>query len=203
MHKVTFIIILIAISGLSLFAQTTAKDLISASYSAESANNYPLALEKMKALEIQDTTDAFYKLRIGWLLYLSGKYNESLAYYQKSLKISPCVDAQIGIVNCYLYLGMWNDAISLCKEVLTTYPDYTDVLLKAGFAAYMKKEYNQSINYYLKALIVSPYSFEARGYLVAAYYYNGNNTEAKKHYQFLKRYYPASPSVKDFAKILE
>jgi len=190
-------------SGLSLFAQTSSKDLITTSYSAEAANNYTLALEKMKALEVIDPNDAFYKLRIGWLLYLSAKYNESLSYYQKSNKLSPCVDAQIGIINCYLYLGNWNDAILLSKEILQTYPDYTDVLLKAGYAAYMKKEYNQSINYYLKALIVSPYSFEARGYLVAAYYYNGNNTEAKKHYQFLKRYYPASPSVKDFAKILE
>jgi len=203
MYRIILITILLIIASFSLLAQNNGKDLISASYSAETAKNYTLALEKMKALEAQDTTDAFYKLRIGWLYYLSGKYSESLSYYKKSLKLSPCVDAQVGIVNCYLYLGSWNDAISLCKEILTTYPDYTDVLLKAGFAAYMKKEYNQSINYYLKAIIVNPYSFEARGYIVAAYYYNGNNNEAKKHYQFLKKYDPSSPAVKDFAKVLE
>jgi tetratricopeptide (TPR) repeat protein len=157
----------------------------------------------MKALEATDATDPFYKLRIGWLLYLSGKYTDALSYYQKSMKLSPSVDAQIGTINCYLYLGKWNEAISVSKEILQIYPDYTDVLLKAGYASYMKKEYGSSINYYQKALIVSPYSFEAHGYLVAAYYYNSNIPEAKKHYQFLKKYYPASVSVKDFAKVLE
>jgi tetratricopeptide (TPR) repeat protein len=203
MYRITLITTLLLISSLSILAQTNGKDLITASYSAESVNNYSLALEKMKALETQDTTDAFYKLRIGWLLYLSGKYNEALSYYQKSDKLNPCVDAQIGIVNCYLYLGLWNDAIAVSKDILQTYPDYADVLLKAGYAAYMKKEYAQAINYYQKALLVNPYSFEARGYLVPAYYYNGNINEAKKHYQFLKKYYPASLSVKDFAKVLD
>lgn len=202
MKKLT-IIVLLLITGLTLMAQVNGQELITASYSAESTKNYTVALEKMKLLENYDKDDAFYKLRIGWLLYLSGKYSDALSYYQKSQKLSPCLDAQIGAINCDLYLGLWNDAISVSKDVLQIYPDNVDVLLKAGYAAYMKKDYNVAINYYLKTLIVNPYSFEARGYLVPAYYYNGNTNEAKRHYNFLKKYYPASLSVKDFAKVLE
>jgi tetratricopeptide (TPR) repeat protein len=203
MNKYVLIVILIAISGISLYSQDNSKDLITTSYNAESDKNYVLALEKMKALEMQDNNDAFYKLRIGWLLYLSGKYIESLSYYQESQKLNPSTDAKIGSVNCYVYLGLWNDAIKASSDILQSYPDNTDVLLKAGYAAFMKRDYNQAIDYYERVLSVNPYNFEATGYLLPAYFYSGNTIEARKHYQFLKKYYPESQSVKDFAQVLE
>jgi hypothetical protein len=61
----------------------------------------------MEDLNTSDPNDEFYILRIAWLQYLLGRYNDSLKNYQKSNNIFPSLDAQTGILNCQLALGLW------------------------------------------------------------------------------------------------
>jgi len=201
--QIRFVLLfLLIIFSVGLVSQTKTNDLISSSYVLEASRNYQAALGKMKTLEKNDKNDAFYKLRIAWLNYLLMKYKDALEYYQKSYKEEPSLDAQEGMVNCYVAMGSWNDAILQASDILVTYPYYVNVLLKAGYASYMRKDYTQAIVFYKRVLAISPYSFEARGYLLASCYYNNNIPEAKKQYQFLLKYYPASIFVRDFSKHL-
>jgi tetratricopeptide (TPR) repeat protein len=181
-------------------AEVTKKDAITTSYTAETAGNYTTALEPMKTLEAADLNDPFYKLRLGWLYYNLGKYNDAATYYQKSIKLLPSQDGYEGLANCYLALGLWNETITTCDTVLKSDPAQWIFMLKAGYAQYQKKQYKSAIDYYQRAIKVQPFNFEARGYLIAANYYDNNLVEAKKHWVTRKKYYPASVFVTDFAK---
>ena len=176
---------------------------ITDSYNAETAKNYTRSLEIMNALAATDSNDEFYQLRIGWLNYLNGKYPEALKSYQNSNRLGSSLDAQIGILNCQLALGKWNDSLEQANNILKIYPQSTIVLVKAAYAAYMKQEYKMASDYYIRYIKVSPWDMDVRGYLVNNLYLAKETVEAKKHYQKLKKYAPESPIVKEYAKIFE
>jgi len=173
------------------------------SYNAETAGNYQRALEIMQLMLANDSNDEFFQLRIGWLQYLLGQYNEALKAYQLSQKISPNLDAVVGIVNCHLALGRWNDAISTANENLKTYPQHTSLMAKAAYASYMKQDYKVAADFYAKIIRITPWDMEVRGYLVNNLYLAKDINTAKNHYLKLKKYYPDSLIVKEYAKVFE
>lgn len=199
--KKTYLFCLLILLLLPLGAQV--KYSITDSYNAETAGNYSRALEIMQILAATDASDEFYQLRIGWLHYLSGQYAEALKSYQLSNKNGSSLDAQIGILNCQLALGKWNDSLNIANEILKSYPQNTLILSKAAYASYMKQEYKQAADYFAKIIRISPWDMENRGYLINNLYLAKEITEAKKHYLKLKKYSPASPIVKEYAKVFE
>lgn len=190
---------LILITGLSL-AQGPVS--ITDSYNAETAKNYTRALQIMEDLSAKEPNDDFYALRIAWLQYLLGRYNDAIKNYQKSNNISHSLDAQTGILNCQLALGKWDEARALADQILKSYPQNTVIMGKAAYAAYMKQQYRDVADYYLAILKVTPWDMEARAYLVNNLYQAKDIEAAKKQYQLLKKYYPESAMVKEYAKVL-
>jgi tetratricopeptide (TPR) repeat protein len=178
------------------------KSTITDSYNAETAKNYTRALQIMEEIAATDTTDEFFPLRIGWLQYLLGRYSDAIISYTKSNNIAHSLDAQTGIVNCQLALGKWDNARDLADQILKSYPQNAVILGKAAYAAYMKQDYRGAADYYLAILKTSSYDMEIRGYLVNNLYLAKDVENARKHYQKLKKYYPDSPIVKEYAKVL-
>jgi len=199
MKKTIVAVMLILIAGLSL-AQGPVS--ITDSYNAETAKNYTRALQIMEDLSAKEPNDDFYALRVAWLQYLLGRYNDAIKNYQKSNNISHSLDAQTGILNCQLALGKWDEARALADQILKSYPQNTVILGKAAYAAYMKQQYRDVADYYLAILKVTPWDMEARGYLVNNLYLAKDIEAAKKQYQLLKKYYPESSMVKEYAKVL-
>lgn len=199
MKRLISIMVLFLMAGLML---AQGKSTITDSYNAETAKNYTRALQIMEEIAATDSNDEFYPLRIGWLQYLLGRYNDAIASYTKSNNIAHSLDAQTGIVNCQLALGKWDSARSLADQILKSYPQSTVVLGKAAYAAYMKQDYRGAADYYIAILRVSSYDMEIRGYLVNNLYLAKDVENARKHYQKLKQYYPDSPIVKEYAKVL-
>jgi tetratricopeptide (TPR) repeat protein len=199
MKKTIVAVMLILITGLSL-AQGPVS--ITDSYNAETAKNYTRALQIMEDLSAKEPNDDFYALRIAWLQYLLGRYNDAIKNYQKSNNISHSLDAQTGILNCQLALGKWDEARALADQILKSYPQNTVIMGKAAYAAYMKQQYRDVADYYLAILKVTPWDMEARAYLVNNLYQAKDIEAAKKQYQLLKKYYPESAMVKEYAKVL-
>jgi len=197
------IILLIALLMILMPMVAQVKSSITDSYNAETALNYSRALEIMQDLARTDPNDEFYQVRIGWLQYLLGSYNDALKAYQSSNKLFPNLDAQIGILNCYLALGKWNEGIEQANDILKVYPHHTTAMAKAAFAAYMKQEFKLAADYYARIIRIAPWDTEIRGYLVNNLYLSKDTQEAKKHYLKLKKYSPESQIVKDYAKIFE
>ncbi|HQP63184.1 MAG TPA: tetratricopeptide repeat protein, partial [Candidatus Cloacimonas sp.] len=181
--------LLILVAG---FLLGQGKASITDSYNAETARNYTRALQIMEDLNTSDPNDEFYILRIAWLQYLLGRYNDSLKNYQKSNNIFPSLDAQTGILNCQLALGLWNDAHNQAEQILKKFSQNIVVLSKAAYATYMLQNYRATADYYQRIINISPWDMEARGYLVNNLYLAKDIENARKHYQILIKYAPDS-----------
>lgn len=178
------------------------KSTITDSYNAETAKNYSRALQIMEEIAAVDSTDEFYQLRIGWLQYLLGRYADAIKSYSKSNTIAHSLDAQTGILNCQLALGKWDEARALADQILKSYPSNPVILGKAAYAAYMKQDHRGAADYYLAILKITAWDMEIRGYLVNNLYLAKDVDAARRHYQKLKKYYPDSTIVKEYAKLL-
>ena len=199
MPKYIIIIMISMALGTGLFSQNnTIKD----SYNAESRGEYQAALEIVQNLAVSEPEEPFYQIRIAWLLYLSGKYNEALLAYQKAAQMLDCVDAHTGMINCNLALGNWDQAITIATEMLKVHQQNPLLLSKVAYAAYMKKDFNTSSQYYGRIAELYPWDMDNRGYYVNNLYLAGKLNEAKAEYAKLKKYSPQSQTVADYAGIL-
>ncbi len=199
MKNTVLVLILCLFAGIML-AQS--KSTITDSYNAETAKNYTRALEIMQEIAKADANDEFYQLRIGWLQYMLGRYDDAIKSYSKSNTIAHNLDAQTGIVNCQLALGKWDEARALADQILISHPQNPTILSKAAYAAYMKQDYAGAAEYYKTQNKYYPWDMEVLGYLVNNLYLAKDVENARKHYQKLKKYYPDSPIVKEYAKTL-
>ena len=199
MKHTLLILLLCMVAGILL---GEGKASITDSYNAETAKNYSRALQIMEEIAANDPNDEFYQLRIGWLQYLLGRYNDAIASYTKSNRIAHSLDAQTGIVNCQLALGKWDEARALSDQILKNYPQSTTIMGKAAYAAYMKQDYSAAAGYYSSIIKITPWDMEIRGYLVNNLFLSKDVENARRHYQKLKKYYPDSPIVKEYAKTL-
>jgi len=176
---------------------------ITDSYNAETARNYTRALQIMEDLSANDPNDEFYILRIAWLQYLLGSYNESMKNYQKSNNLYPSLDAQTGILNCQLALGMWNEAHNQAEHILQNFPQNIAVLSKAAYSTYMLQNYRATADYYQRIVNIFPWDMESRGYLVNNLYLSKDIENARQHYQILKKYAPDSAMAKEYSKVFK
>ena len=192
--------LLILVAG---FLLGQGKASITDSYNAETARNYTRALQIMEDLNTSDPNDEFYILRIAWLQYLLGRYNDSLKNYQKSNNIFPSLDAQTGILNCQLALGLWNDAHNQAEKKKKKFSQNIVVLSKAAYATYMLQNYRATADYYQRIINISPWDMEARGYLVNNLYLAKDIENARKHYQILIKYAPDSAMAKEYSNIFK
>ena len=192
--------LLILVAG---FLLGQGKASITDSYNAETARNYTRALQIMEDLNTSDPNDEFYILRIAWLQYLLGRYNDSLKNYQKSNNIFPSLDAQTGILNCQLALGLWNDAHNQAEQILKKFSQNIVVLSKAAYATYMLQNYRATADYYQRIINISPWDMEARGYLVNNLYLAKDIENARKHYQILIKYAPDSAMAQEYSNIFK
>lgn len=199
MKHFAIIIVVLSLAGM-LSAQT--KSTISDSYNAETAKNYTRALQIMEEISAKDPDDAFYTLRIAWMQYLLGRYNDAIKNYTKSNNLFSSLDAQTGILNCHLALGKWSDAKSLADQILKSHPQNVIIIGKAAYAAYMMQNYRATADYYLSIINILPWDMESLGYLVNNLYLAKDVDNAKKYFATLKKYYPDSPMVKEYNKLL-
>lgn len=173
------------------------------SYLAETEGDYAQAITHMQKLLQEEPTEVFYTMRTAWLYYLLGSYPQALALYQQSLSRLDHLDAHLGIINCQLALGQWDQALASSQKILPAHSQNTVLLSKAAYAAYMKEAYGTAADYFGLIIAISPWDLENRGYWVNNLYLSGNLSEAKKEYRILKKYAPESQIVLELQGVLD
>jgi tetratricopeptide (TPR) repeat protein len=176
---------------------------IQSSYLAEANGDYSGAITHMQKLVREDPDEVFYTMRTAWLYYLLGSYEQALNLYQQSLERLDHLDADLGIINCQLALGQWDQALAYSQKLLPEHSQNTILLSKAAYAAYMQKEYPTAADYFGYIVAISPWDMENRGFWVNNLYLSGQLPEAKKQYRILKKYYPESPIVSELQELLD
>ena len=95
----------------------------SESYRAESAGDYAAAIAALEPVIRASPDHELAVLRIAWLKYLLGDYNESLRDYERAAALNPqSLEAQLGSALPLLAQRRWREASVVAQQVLAVAP---------------------------------------------------------------------------------
>ncbi len=180
MKLITIITTILLFSLSSIFAQNTT-EIISAfktSYSLEKEGKYKNAADELKKVYSDDSYEV--NLRIGWLQYNSGLFDESAAHYQKAINLKPySEEAKFGLIYPKAAQGKWKEVINLYSSILVINPKNTTANYRLGLIYYGSKNYIKAATYFEKVLDLYPFDYDALLMLAWSDYFLGKKNEAK------------------------
>ncbi len=178
--KKSVIITILIFSFTSIFAQSSS-DIIKAfkkSYAYEKEGDYKKASDELKKVYSDDSYEI--NLRIGWLLYNSGLFDESAAHYQKALNLKPySEEVKFGLIYPNAAQGKWTEVINLYNKILKINPKNTIANYRLGLIYYGKKDFTKAGNYFKKVLDLYPFDYDALLMMAWTNYFSGKMKEAK------------------------
>ena len=179
MKKLKILGILIIFSS-QIIAQNSGEiiNAFKTSYSLESEGEFKKASEELKKVYSDDSYEI--NLRIGWLLYNAGLFNESAAHYQKSLNLKPfSEEAKFGLIYPKSAQGKWPEVINLYNKILDINPKNTVANYRLGLIYYGKKEYSKALGYFEKVTDLYPFDYDGLLMLAWTNYFLAKKKEAK------------------------
>jgi tetratricopeptide (TPR) repeat protein len=154
----------------------------SKSYELEAQGNFQIAINELKAVYEEDCYEL--NLRLGWLNYMAGSFNESIAFYQKSMALMPYADEpKFGYIFPLTALGRWDEVIGVYNKILKNSPHNTKAMYYLGTIYYNRLQFDKAILYFKQ--IVDLYPFDYDGLIMYAWtkLKLGNKKEAKDLFQ--------------------
>jgi len=197
MKRSAFIAILIfSVAILSAQDYTKLTAAFSDSYAKEKSGKYVDAAMALKRAYDADSYEI--NLRLGWLTYLQGQFNESLGYYNKAIDLMPyAIEPRLGVVLPASSLGNWDMVIDQYNRILTIDPNNTVTLYRLGLISYDKKDYTQAYKYFEKVVNLYPFDYQSVLMLAWTNFKLGKTRDAKILFNKALLYYPEDPSAKE------
>ncbi|MBN8588273.1 MAG: tetratricopeptide repeat protein [Rhodothermia bacterium] len=178
----------------SLYAQDV-QQAFKSSYTAENNKDYATAISALKRAY---NNSYEMNLRLGWLHYLEGKYQESISYYNKCILQMPMsIEAKLGYVQPAYALEKWNDVLLQYLAILRIDPNHAKANYQAGVAYYYRKDYTRAEKYLQKVLNLYPFDYYSLLILGWTKYNLGKRNEAKVLFNKVLLYAPDDTSAKE------
>jgi tetratricopeptide (TPR) repeat protein len=182
----TIVIAIVAFLGsTTIYAQndfTNLQEAFSKSYKLEAQGDFKLAADEIKMFYKEESYEM--NLRLGWLNYMAGNFNESIAFYKKSMELMPYADEpRFGYIFPLSALGRWDEVIEMYNVILENSPHNTKAMYYLGTIYYNRSEFDKALTNFKK--IVDLYPFDYDGLLMYAWtnLKLGNKKEAKDLFQ--------------------
>lgn len=163
LKNTTALLIMVIIANIAM-AQTsqnykTQMQAFQDSYTHETAGEYKLALDDLKA--VYDEKSYELNLRIGWLNYLTGMFVESSAFYQKAMRLKPyAIEAKLGYVFPISALGYWDQVKKTYLEIIEIDPQNTLANYRYGQLLYGKGDYAGALKLFEKVVNLYPFDYD-------------------------------------------
>jgi tetratricopeptide (TPR) repeat protein len=168
----------------------------SESYAKEKTGKYSEAATALKAY--YDAGSYELNLRLGWLTYLQGQFNESLGYYNKAIELMPyAIEPRLGVVLPASAMGNWDVVINHYNKILAIDPNNTVTLYRLGLIYYDRKNFKQAAQYFEKVVNLYPFDYQSILMLGWTDYRLGKTREAKVLFSKALLYYPEDASAKE------
>ncbi len=190
--------------GQSVLAQYGAKEqaTFAKSYEYEKDGNFKKAADELKTLAVDNSYEV--NLRLGWLLYSAGLFNESAAHYQKALNLQPySEEAKFGLIYPKAAQGKWTEVINIYNKILKISPNNTTANYRMGLIYYGKKEYVKALGYFEKVVNLYPFGYDALIMTAWTNYMLGKTREAKVLFNKVLLYAPADASALEGLKLIK
>jgi tetratricopeptide (TPR) repeat protein len=180
-----FVFLIIFLAAIKISAQEKNDALIRAfseSYKQEALGKSDAAIGMMKA--IYDEKSYEINLRMGWLHYLAGKYQDATSYYQKASDVLPAsVEAKLGNVLPLAAMEKWDQVEKLYLEILAIDPHHSISNYRLGLIHYNKGKYDVATKYFQKVTDLYPFDYDGLHMLAWSYFKQGKMREAKVLFQ--------------------
>ena len=188
-----------------VFSQATQSELetaFSKSYELEKSGDFSAAMDELKKV----LNDQSYELnlRLGWLNYNAGLFDESIIFYSTAQKLKPySEEARFGLILPKAALGRWNEVIILYNKILEVNPQNTVALHRLGLVYYGRKDYNKAMPLFKKVVDLYPFGYDGLLMLGWTSYFLGNYNQSKILFNKVKLYNPNDASAKEGLKLIK
>lgn len=184
--KTRFFFIIILLQMIAFHTSAQDYELLEAafkkSYDYENNGEYKNAINELKNVYREDSYEI--NLRLGWLVYQSGSFTESSAYYQKAMNLKPySIEAKLGYVLPVSSLGNWTAVKAEYFKILEIDPMNSLVNYRLGLISFNAKDYKTALKYF--ETVVNQYPFDYDSVIMFAWtnFHLGKLREAKVLFQ--------------------
>jgi tetratricopeptide (TPR) repeat protein len=199
------ILLILTAAGFSAVAQVSQEALEAAfnkSYQFEKAGDFSAAADVLK--KVFDETTYELNLRLGWLNYNAGLFDESVIFYSNAQKLKPySEEARFGLILPKAALGRWNEVIELYNKILEISPNNSVALYRLGLIYYGRKDYNKAQPLFKKVVDLYPFGYDGLLMLGWTSYFLGNYPQAKVLFNKVLLYSPGDASAKEGLQLIK
>ena len=147
------------------------------SYDYEAVKNYEAATNTINSMYSETSYEI--NIRLGWLNYLTGKFKESVMYYQKAIELMPAAtEPKWGIIYPFTKLENWTEVEKNYISILKIDPKNTTANYNLGLIYYYRKDYISAKKYFDVSLNLFPFNYNNLLMSAWANYFLGNKNEA-------------------------
>ena len=196
-----FILIAFAFSAVAQNNQATLEAAFSKSYEKEKEGDFSASMDELK--KVYDESSYEMTLRLGWLNYNAGLFDESIIFYANALKLKPySEEAKFGLILPKAALGQWDEVIKLYNNILEINPQNTVALYRLGLVYYGRKDYSKAQPLFKKVVDLYPFGYDGLLMLGWTSYFLGSYNEAKVLFNKVKLYNPNDASANEGLQLL-
>jgi tetratricopeptide (TPR) repeat protein len=201
--KTVLLIFMFAASGaFSQANQETLEQAFARSYELEKAADYSAAVTELKKVYSESSYEI--NLRLGWLHYLSGMFDESVKYYSRAQQLMPySEEARFGLILPKAALGQWNDVIELYNKILEIHPNNTIAMFRLGLIYYERKSYDRALPLFKRVVDLYPFDYDGLLMLAWTNYFTGNYNQAKVLFNKVKLFNPGDASATEGLQLMK
>lgn len=150
----------------------------SKSYQNETNLDYNQAIKDLTEVYLADSYEI--NLRLGWLNYKAGNYDESMNKYQTAINLMPyCIEAKLGYNLPASAAKLWDKVIETYEKILLIDPQNTFVNYQLGNIYYSRQDYFKANSLLEKVVNLYPFGYDALLMYAWSNYQLGNFREAK------------------------
>ena len=203
--KLRIIIILFSFVIFTVEAQIKQQVLetaFSKSYSLEKAGDFSAAMDELKKVYVESSYET--NLRLGWLNYNAGLFDEAVIFYTTAQKLKPySEETRFGLILPLSALGKWNEVITLYNKILEINPNNTVALYRLGLVHYGRKDYNKAHALFKKVVDLYPFGYDGLLMMGWTSYFQGNYNEAKVLFNKVKLLSPSDASANEGLELMK
>jgi tetratricopeptide (TPR) repeat protein len=199
---VLILFLLSAVSGKAQFSQGALEEAFAKSYLHEKNGDFSASADALK--KVYDESSYEINLRLGWLNYNAGLFDESIIFYSKAQDLKPySEEARFGLILPKAALGRWNEVIGLYNKILEINPNNTVAMYRLGLVYYGRKDYAQAQPLFKKVVDLYPFGYDGLLMLGWTSYFLGNYNQAKVLFNKVRLYNPNDESAAEALQLIK
>jgi tetratricopeptide (TPR) repeat protein len=201
--KITFFVFVAFVCSLNAQnGQLALEEAFSKSYTQEKNGDFSASMDEIKKIYNEESYEM--NLRLGWLNYNAGLFDESIIFYSRAQQLKPySEESKFGLILPQSALGKWDKVILTYNDILEINPNNTVALYRFGLVYYGRKDYTSAYPLFKKLVDLYPFGYDGLLMLGWTSYFLGNNNEAKVLFNKVKLYSPGDASANEGLKLIK